>query len=119
MGLEATGFAVRNLEQLWIDPWDYREQLADATLFAARRGMNVSIYNHQLCTGPDSVWPYCRKSISDWKNEYLPACGTCDVRELCGGFFTSGIQRRVSSHIRAVTQTELPSEPTSSHREGA
>jgi His-Xaa-Ser system radical SAM maturase HxsC len=103
MGLEMMGFAVSNLDSLWIDPWDYRRQLEEATLFLAARGMNVSIYNHQLCTVPESVWPFCRQSISDWKNDYLPECEPCSERAQCGGFFTSAIQRRVSAHIHPLT----------------
>jgi His-Xaa-Ser system radical SAM maturase HxsC len=68
MGMESMGFAVPNLEKLWMDPADYQGQLRDATLFLAQRGMRVSIYNHQLCVMPRELWPYCRKSISDWKN---------------------------------------------------
>ena len=98
MGLEPIGFAVPNLELLWIDPWDYREQLKIATLFLAERGMTVSVYNHQLCTVPETIWPYCRKSISDWKNMYLPECDPCGMRENCGGFFHSH-SRRHSAHI--------------------
>src|SRR4029079_921175 len=47
MGLEITGYTVPNLQQLWMDPWDYREQLREATLFLASRGLPVWIYNHQ------------------------------------------------------------------------
>ena len=103
MGLEIMGFAIANLDALWIDPWDYRAQLERATLFLSERGMRVSIYNHQLCTVPESVWPYCAKSISDWKNEYLPQCETCAVRQNCGGFFASVVRRRYSRHIQPLT----------------
>jgi His-Xaa-Ser system radical SAM maturase HxsC len=102
MGLEIMGFAIANIDQLWIDPWDYREQLEEATLFLAERGMNVSVYNHQLCTVTPSIWRYCRKSISDWKNDYLPLCDSCTVRGECGGFFTSSLQRKHSAHICAI-----------------
>jgi His-Xaa-Ser system radical SAM maturase HxsC len=111
MGLELMGFAISNLDLLWIDPWDYRYQLEAATLFLAERGMNVSIYNHQLCTVPESVWPYCRKSISDWKNEYVSACAACGVREQCGGFFTSVVQRRMSTRIEPIVRSELAAPP--------
>jgi His-Xaa-Ser system radical SAM maturase HxsC len=102
MGLEITGYTIPNLDALWVDPVEYQPELEAATLFLAARGMAVSIYNHQLCTVPQRLWPYCRKSISDWKNEYLPACETCGVREGCGGFFTSGVKRRYSAHIRPL-----------------
>jgi His-Xaa-Ser system radical SAM maturase HxsC len=99
MGLELMGFAIPNLESLWVDPWDYRKELEAATRFLSARGMKVSIYNHQLCTVPEVIWPLCRRSISDWKNEYLPVCDKCQVRHQCGGFFTSVVQRRTSNHI--------------------
>lgn len=108
MGLELMGFAVPNSRDLWIDPYDYQEELRRATTFLSRRGMNVSIYNHQLCVVPQELWSFCTKSISDWKNDYLPECSTCAVRESCGGFFSSSLKRVHSQHIRA-----LPSAPCS------
>lgn len=100
MGLEPMGFAVPNLEQLWIDPWEYQTELREATLSLAARGMKPSIYNHQLCVVPRDLWPYCRQSISDWKNDYLPVCNACALKGECGGFFASSVKRKVSSHIR-------------------
>ncbi len=102
MGLEIIGFAAANLAALWIDPYDYRGLLAEATEFLAARGMTVSIYNHPLCVVPKRIWPYCRQSISDWKNEFLPVCAECAVRESCGGFFSSAVQKKHSSHILPV-----------------
>jgi His-Xaa-Ser system radical SAM maturase HxsC len=103
MGLELMGFAVPNLSQLWVDPWDYRRELEAATLFLADRGMTVSIYNHQLCVVPESIWPYCRQSISDWKSEFAAVCSGCAVQPHCGGFFTSSLQRRTSAHIAPIS----------------
>lgn len=102
MGLELMGFAVPNASDLWIDPYDYRDELRRATEFLARRGMNVSIYNHQLCVVPPELWRFCAKSISDWKNDYLPECETCSIRAACGGFFSSSLKRLHSRHIRPV-----------------
>lgn len=107
MGLEMMGFAVPNVDQLWIDPWDYRQELADAVLYLAAVGMNVSIYNHQLCVVPEALWGFCRASISDWKNDYLDGCDGCAVREHCGGFFTSSLRRRYSDHIAPVPEQRL------------
>jgi hypothetical protein len=105
MGLEMMGFAVANRDELWVDPYDYRHQLRDAVLHLVARGMNVSIYNHQLCVVPRDLWPYCRQSISDWKNDYLPLCDRCTVRNRCGGFFTSCLKRRVSEHLAPIGGT--------------
>ena len=97
MGLEITGYTVPNLSTLWIDPADYAEQLRAATVFLANRGIRVWIYNHQLCTVPRDLWPFCRQSISDWKNEYVSDCAHCAVRNDCGGFFASAVARGATS----------------------
>lgn len=103
MGLEITGFTIPNLESLWIDPCDYQPQLLEATLFLAGRGIVVWIYNHQLCTLPRDLWPFSRRSISDWKNEYVSQCSICEVQQECGGFFSSAVERhRTSRGIAAV-----------------
>jgi His-Xaa-Ser system radical SAM maturase HxsC len=101
MGLENIGYAPRNMDQLWIDPHDYQDRLESAVEFLAIRGMNVSIYNHQLCVLRKSLWKFARKSISDWKNIYLDECRSCGVREGCGGFFKWATKLH-SAHIRAV-----------------
>jgi His-Xaa-Ser system radical SAM maturase HxsC len=101
MGLEMTGFTPRNLDVLWIDPHDYARELEAAVRSLALLGTRVWIYNHQLCTIPKSLWPFAVKSISDWKNVYLPECDGCAVRYRCGGFFQSATKRH-SAHIRAV-----------------
>ena len=67
----------------------------------ALAGINVSVYNHQLCTIPRTLWPFAVKSISDWKNIYLPECEGCGVRDFCGGFFQSAAKRH-SAHIRPL-----------------
>ncbi len=99
MGLEMTGFTRYNLEELWIDPADYQAQLEEAVDTLSRYRMNVSIYNHQLCLLNRKLWPYNRKSISDWKNEYMPECDPCKSKHECGGFFSSA-KLRYSRHIR-------------------
>src|SRR5262249_18270786 len=81
MGLERTGFAVANFADLWIDPYDYRDQLRAAVTFLAARGLEVGIYNLPLCLVPRELWRFCRKSISDWKNEYPALCDPCVVRD--------------------------------------
>jgi His-Xaa-Ser system radical SAM maturase HxsC len=107
MGLEATGFAKGNMDALWVDPWDYREQLERATLLLAARRMHVSIYNHQLCTVSPSVRPYCRRSISDWKNDYLAVCGDCAAKTECGGFFSFNLKSRLSTQIHPIAPDVL------------
>ncbi len=90
MGLENTGFALANQDLLWIDPVDYRDQLAAGVDVLSTSGVNVSVYNLPLCVLDPSVRPFAVQSISDWKNAYLPECDVCSVRRDCAGFFSTG-----------------------------
>lgn len=101
MAVEMTGAARANADKLWIDPYDYSSQLEDAVRYFHRADMNVSIYNHQLCILPTSLWTFSRKSISDWKNNYLDACEGCVQQSNCGGFFTTGGEY-FSKHIHRL-----------------
>jgi His-Xaa-Ser system radical SAM maturase HxsC len=101
MGLEMMGYTKTNLKTLWIDPVDYQSALEEAVSCLALPGMNVSIYNHQLCVLRRSLWRFSRKSISDFKNIYLDACQKCTVLEDCGGLFKSGEQIH-SKHIAPI-----------------
>jgi His-Xaa-Ser system radical SAM maturase HxsC len=47
MGLEYTGYTPHNINKLWIDPYDYQNELSEAVEYLAMNGMNVSIYNIQ------------------------------------------------------------------------
>jgi len=104
MGLEMTGFTKTNLDALWIDPVDYQAQLCTAVSELNQSCLKVMIYNHQLCVLARELWPFARKSISDWKNIYMPTCRRCAVRKSCGGFFVSA-PLRYSDHIRAFSKT--------------
>jgi hypothetical protein len=99
MGLEMMGFTRANLDVLWIDPIDYQAELYRAVSILADSRMHVSIYNHQLCLLDQRLWQYARKSISDWKNEYMPECAGCSEQANCGGFFASA-NIRYSKHIK-------------------
>jgi His-Xaa-Ser system radical SAM maturase HxsC len=98
MGMETRGFASQNLARLWVDPYDYQDQLAHAVRYLARRLVPVSIYNHQLCLLPRELWPFARKSITDWKQSYPPACDTCSQRVGCGGVFGTGEKHSAFLH---------------------
>jgi|tagenome__1003787_1003787.scaffolds.fasta_scaffold20962534_3 His-Xaa-Ser system radical SAM maturase HxsC len=108
MGLEMTGLARANIADVWVDPHDYRAGLAEAALVLKHAGVRTNIYNHQLCVLDRQVWPLAVRSISDWKNEYLPACEPCSVRQRCGGLFTSSAKHRHSDHLAPVL---VPSGP--------
>lgn len=100
MGLELMGFAKSNLNALWIEPADYVEPLAEALEILDQANLTALVYNLPLCLLPESVRPFARKSISDWKNIYLPECDRCSLRSSCAGFFAS-TPLRVAKGIRA------------------
>jgi len=103
MGLEITGFTRPNLDILWIDPYEYKDTLSEAVALLNSYGMTVSIYNHQLCTINLDVLKNYRKSISDWKTEFLDECVRCTRRAECGGLFSSSKQYQHSKYIKAFT----------------
>jgi His-Xaa-Ser system radical SAM maturase HxsC len=100
MGLEPTGYTPRNKAQLWIDPTDYQDELQRAVDTLVFGNLNVSIYNTQLCLLRRELWPYAKRSISDWKNIYIKECVKCGNLAQCGGLFQSA-ERMHSPHIRA------------------
>jgi His-Xaa-Ser system radical SAM maturase HxsC len=101
MGLENTGFAIANEELLWIDPIDYRDDLASGVDALSAVGMNVSVYNLPRCVLHRSIWPHAVQSISDWKNGYVEVCTPCTEKQRCSGLFTSG-RPRLSRGIAAI-----------------
>jgi len=101
MGLEPVGLARRNRSSLYGEPDAYVTPLETATLALALRGVRVSIYNHQLCALPRTLWPYAAASISDWKATYPDECAPCGVRRFCGGYFESAVAQH-TAHPRPL-----------------
>jgi len=101
MGLEHMGYVKKNWDTLWVDPVAYVAELTAAVRYLHQRRVNVSIYNLQLCLLPQELWGLAKKSISDFKNVYLPECEQCAVRSHCCGLFLSQMNRH-SAHIRAM-----------------
>lgn len=79
--------------------------MLEAVRILDRHGINVSVYNLQLCLIDKRLWRFARKSISDWKNEYMPECKGCHMTDECAGFFSSAVHR-YSDHIRPIASPE-------------
>lgn len=109
MGLERTGFAIANDGQLWIDPVDYKTEVARGAQALMAAGVNVSIYNLPLCLVHENVRHIAVQSISDWKNAYIEECNSCAVRPNCAGFFSSG-RPKFSRGVTAIPHSQ-PSNP--------
>ena len=89
MGLELHGHAEENARKLEVSPPEYAPYLKEAVRILERRGVPVSVYNVPLCMCPEEVRPRACRSISSWKNVYLPACSFCIQKEHCCGFFST------------------------------
>ncbi len=100
MGLEMTGFTLANLDDLWIDPENYRDALSETVSILRDYGIITSVYNHPLCLVNPDIGDAYRKSISDWKNEFAPECEPCRRKADCGGFFSSGIRHGYSQSLK-------------------
>lgn len=101
--METTGYANTNLDNLWIEPYDYNEELKQAVLLLSNRGICTRIYNAQLCVLPVEIRDYAVCSISDWKDSYLPECKECLLRNQCGGLFESN-QKHHSKYIKPISE---------------
>jgi His-Xaa-Ser system radical SAM maturase HxsC len=101
MALEPTGYARSNWEHLWIDPADYAAELSGVIEELEAAEILSRIYNHPLCLLPPTLRRLAARSISDWKNIFLPVCKNCCVRFECSGLFASA-ERRHSATIRPI-----------------
>lgn len=89
MAMEHIGHAVSNERNVWVEPINYADKLAEAVLTLAQWRKEVAIYNVPLCLIPEQIHRFAQKSISDWKNKYLPICDNCVKKSQCCGFFTT------------------------------
>ena len=89
MGLEAMGFGKSNFTTLWVDPDKYAAKLEEAISILRNAGCLTKVYNLPLCVLGSESRTCAVRSISDWKNEYLPACDSCTAKSSCCGFFAS------------------------------
>lgn len=101
MQMETTGLAAENLLDLWIDPYDYNNELRESVCLLNDRGITAYVYNAQLCVLPEELRPFAKQSISDWKDVYLPVCEGCCLRGECAGFFSTNA-KNISTHIHKM-----------------
>lgn len=89
MAMEHIGHAVSNERNIWIEPIEYADQLTEAVQTLAQWKHEVAVYNVPLCLIPTSIHQFAQKSISDWKNQYLPECYKCSLKSKCCGLFAT------------------------------
>lgn len=101
MGMENMGFAKLNREAVFIDPWEYKDELSAAIEVFQMYGIDVRVFNLPLCVVNPDTYVWCKQSISDFKNSWNTVCTTCTKRESCCGFFSSSTEKFwLSRHIR-------------------
>jgi His-Xaa-Ser system radical SAM maturase HxsC len=89
MAMEYIGFVVKNSQQIWIEPIEYISILKQATLNLKSWNIDVSLFNLPLCLLPEDLQTFARKSISDWKNNFIGVCEKCIKKEDCCGLFST------------------------------
>lgn len=103
MSMEIYGTACDNIESIYIDPMDYRQELRKAVLTLSKRDLHVSVYNTPLCLCHKDIRVFSRQSISSWKNTFLEQCDDCVEKGGCCGFFsTSAVQSKQISPINST-----------------
>ena len=100
MGMEHTGYAVSNEKTIWIEPIEYRPELAKAVKTLASWNIDVSVYNIPHCLLDNSIWDYAQKSISDWKTRYLSTCEKCTMKDKCCGLFSTS--KNIYKNIKSL-----------------
>ena len=88
IGLEPRGNCALNYEQVFIDYGSSFIKSKPAIEHLVSCGYDVGLYNYPLCAVDRDYWPIAAKSISGYKNVYHSDCDRCDVKPICGGFFT-------------------------------
>jgi len=98
MAMETSGVACANLDKVWVEPAQYRNELERAVHFLDQRVMKVSVYNLPHCLLSEKFRRFARDSISDWKKTYVPECEGCSKKKSCGGFFATSVRKPAGIH---------------------
>jgi len=89
LGMEMSGSARLNKNNIWIELNKIRPYLQQACIKLLNAGIKVNIFNIPFCKVDKSFYPLCAQSISDYKIRYLEKCDRCIKKNECGGIFAS------------------------------
>ena len=92
VGLEPRGNCALNFEKVYIDHKKSFQKSKNAIDYLIQHGYDVGLYNYPLCSIDRDYWAIAEKSISGYKNVYHPDCSKCEVKSICGGFFTVALR---------------------------
>ena len=91
IGLEPRGNCALNFDTVYIDHKASFAKSKSAIDHLVAHGYDVGLYNYPLCAVDRDYWSLASKSISGYKNVYHDDCNKCDVKSICGGFFTAAM----------------------------
>ena len=89
ISLETRGNCAKNAAEVYAGPAESFQAAKLAITKLVSAGIDVGLYNFPLCMVEKGFWHICSKSITPEKIRYATACGACEARNLCGGFFYS------------------------------
>lgn len=92
MGMELTENALKNKNELWINPKDYVSDLQKAVDYLSDFKITAWIYNLPFCLFVKKYRKLLVKSISPWKIRFLGKCQNCEIKDKCGGMFFSDVE---------------------------
>lgn len=107
MGLEPTGYARKNYQEVWCEIEDFSESIGRAASHLQACSVNVQLYNIPLCKLPAELHYIAVQSISDWKNLYLEECKVCSKQGQCCGFFQSVNAKFVNNRVIPFSTSDL------------
>lgn len=92
MGLEMTGNANKNIDDVWIPYRTAFDYSKNAIKNLVNNGINVGLYNFPLCAVNKSFRLLCSKSITDYKIRFDEQCEECGLKANCGGVFAGSFR---------------------------
>lgn len=101
IGLEMTGNARENCNDVWIDYTTAFNKSKKAIDLLIHDGIDVGLYNFPLCSVTPGYWSLCEKSISEHKIKYFDKCDDCSVKDACGGVF-AGSQKFAFNQVKSI-----------------
>lgn len=102
MQMENIGYARMNWDTEFFDNSNNFSPIGHAISLAVAKGLETTLYNFPLCTVPEPYRRFSVRSISDWKQKYLPHCERCNLRTSCGGFFQWYPDAKGFSEIKVI-----------------
>lgn len=92
MGLEMTGNAYKNRENVWLSYPEAFQYSKNAINKLINRGIDVQLYNFPLCAVDKEYHKICARSITDYKVRYGSVCNECVLKDACGGVFAGTLK---------------------------